>query len=244
MMPANATICPIGWPSALIGAYGLMSSIRNPSCAPPWMPECATQPLSLGIDRPELAVAQVRLLRARGRQHRADETELLHDAPQLLDSRVRLLQGQQAHRLEAVAALQVGVVHPVVVRLREHDGPVAADDLPEPEAARGVQDRRVHSDLVQELHPAVRTHVRKCPGRRDVPVRGVQVVDGREGVTLRPRASPKLLPLYSSGMYETISAMSSMIWPSPSMMRSRFAVAIPASWVSLRFVRVRGLYGG
>ena len=43
------------------------------------------------------------------------------------------------------------------------------------------------------------------------------------------RASPKLLPLYSSGMYETMPAMSSMMWPSPSMMRSRFAVAIPAS---------------
>ena len=43
------------------------------------------------------------------------------------------------------------------------------------------------------------------------------------------RASPKLLPLNSSGMYETMPAMSSMMWPSPSMMRSRFAVAIPAS---------------
>src|SRR5579883_2789275 len=87
----------------------------------------AAQLVGLGVYRPVLLRAQVQVLDARGRQHRAAETQLGDGSLQLLHGSRWLLQRDQRHGLEARAADQVLLVDVVVVGLAQGDGPVAME---------------------------------------------------------------------------------------------------------------------
>ena len=147
----------------------------------------AAEAVRLLVDRPVLRVAQVvlQLERARAGEHRAGETEFLDDAPQFDGGLRGLLQRDEAHRLEARVLADVLVVHPVVVRPREFDRPVAAHDAPESEAVGRVEHRLVDAHVVQEVDPALAPDARERAFRQEVAVGRVQVVVGREGAARR-----------------------------------------------------------
>jgi len=143
--------------------------------------EAAAQPVGLFIDGPVDLGAQ-RQRQAVGRHHGAHHALLGDDAAQLLDRLLRVLHGDQAHGVEARVALQVGVVRPVVVRLAGGHGVVEADDFSVTQALGRIHHRPVDAHVIQELQPAVRSHLlASVPERRRLHRAAVvKMVDGRE----------------------------------------------------------------
>ena len=74
-------------------------------------------------------------------------------------------------------------MHPVVVRPRQLDGPVLADDLAVGEAAGGVEDGLLHAKLRHEIDPAIDVYVGEGAGDGEVLVGGVEVVGLGERVS-------------------------------------------------------------
>ena len=113
----------------------------------------------------------------------APEKPEIPDDPAQLDHRLRrILERDQAHRLEARALREIGVVQPIVIGARQLDGPVAADDLAEGETGAGVEHRGADTDIFKKQLPALAADVGEGARRRDVAVRRMKMVDGRKRV--------------------------------------------------------------
>ena len=110
------------------------------------------------------------------------ETQVAHDAAQLDHRFGGFLQGDQAHRLEARALRQIGVMDPIVIGARQLDGPVAADDLAEGETRAGIKHSRADADVLEKQFPAFAPDVGEGALRREVAVGGMQMVDGRKRI--------------------------------------------------------------
>ena len=142
----------------------------------------AAQAFGFAVDRPIFLRAQVRHVDAHRRQHGAAETEIAHDPAQLDHRFRRLLQRDQAHRLEARAFRRVRVVHPIIISARQLDGPVAADDLAEGEPGAGVKHGGADAHVFEKKLPAFAADVGEGALRREVAVGGMQMIDGRKRI--------------------------------------------------------------
>src|SRR5262249_6333120 len=103
--------------------------------------DTACESIRFFVDRPVALVPQLVLLThgTRARQHRATKPELFDDAACFFHRLSGLLQGNQPESLEARALAQVLVVHPIVVRPRQLDGPIAADDTAKRQAIGWIE---------------------------------------------------------------------------------------------------------
>ena len=142
----------------------------------------AAEAVRLFVDGPVEVGADV-TVEAGGGEDGALHSEVLDDAPQLLDRGLHMLAGQKAHAPEAGAARHVGLVEPVVVGPGCGDGPVDADDAPVGEGEGGVEDCGVDVGVGEEVEPLVGADVAGAAGEFaggcDL-VMLVQVVEGGE----------------------------------------------------------------
>ena len=141
--------------------------------------EAAAEPVGLLVDGPVLLRAQVVREPARG-EHGARHPQFLHRPPQFEGCLLGLLHGDEGEPDEPGAALDVGVVEPVVVGPAHGDGPVPVDDVSVGQPARREQRRAVDADLVHEHQPLFDTDLGERPRRRCDRLSGVEVVDRRE----------------------------------------------------------------